>query len=155
MDNIEQALYQQMRLSILLTAQNGVSESPFSPDYIAAWDNEVYPLFNEGASWHKPHEACFKIGKAKVEELFNYLLNHFDNKSELTFYELEKSFGIHGSAYATMGWERFDLTKICRYLYLNGCFDEAFWSTLTRNGECPGEAHSILRPIDHMNIYLC
>lgn len=155
MENIEQALYQQMRLSILLTAQNGVDESPFSPDYIAAWDDQVYPLFSEGADWHKPHEACFKIRSDKVEELFNHLLHHFDNNSDLSFYELENSFGVYGSTHSIKGWERFELIRICRYLYLHGCFDDAFWASLTKNGECPSEAHSIRQSTDHMNIYLC
>ncbi|SEG29965.1 hypothetical protein [Billgrantia desiderata] len=155
MDATAQALYQQMRLTILLTAQDGIEGSPFTPEYLLAWDEEIYPILNDGPEWHKPHADCFKISKERAEEMFDYLVQHFDSGDELTFYGLEDKLGIKGTAYSTGSWERYEVIKLCRYFYLYGSFNEKFWQTLTRNGECPSEAHSIRVQPEKMHIYFC
>ncbi|WFM72944.1 hypothetical protein [Halomonas sp. CKK8] len=155
MDSIAEALYQQMRLTILLSAQDGVESSPFTPAYLLAWDEEIYPILHEGPKWHKPHANCFKISKERAEELFHYLLEHFDSGEELTFYGLEDKLGIKGTSYSTGNWERYEVISLCQYFYLHRVFNETFWQTLTRNGECPTEAHSITTKPEEMHIYFC
>ncbi|EDJ8126326.1 hypothetical protein AH788_13955, partial [Salmonella enterica subsp. enterica serovar Senftenberg] len=49
--------------------------------------------------------------------------------------------GVRG--YSSKGWNRGDLIDICRYLYLDGCYDNEFWSALVENGKCPSEALSL------------
>ncbi len=143
MSDIANALFQQMRLTILLTAKDGVENSPFLPAYIQAWDDGVYPLLDEGASWHEPHKDSFPIGEEMVENLHSILCKHWDGKTGLTFYKLEDELDIHGQSTSLGEFTRSEVIRICRYFYLHDIFDKAFWSTLCTNMECPSEAHSI------------
>ena len=141
MENIKQALYQQTRLTILLTAKDGHENSPFSTAYLHAWDSNVYPALDEGADWHKPHEAEFKVSEKMVDELHGFLADCWNDKKPLTFYDLEAHYDArHGNT----EWDRSVLVDVCRYFYLHGhLFDSEFWDKLTENGTCPSEAHSI------------
>lgn len=143
MSDVANALFQQMRLTILLTAKDGVEESPFHPAYLLAWDDGVYPILDDGVDWHKSHAEQFRVTKERVNRIFSILCDHWDDKQEITFYGLEDLLGIHGSAHSTGDFQRHDVISICRYLFLHDRFDKEFWSTLCRNGECPSEAHVI------------
>ncbi|WP_087107195.1 hypothetical protein [Halomonas citrativorans] len=143
MPDTSTALFQQMKLTILLTAQDGAEESPFHPAYLHAWDDGVYPLLDDGVDWHRPHAEQFTINKEKVQQIFSILCDYWEEKKELTFYTLEDQLGIKGSAYSLGDFERHDVISICRYFYLHDRFDKDFWSVLCRNGDCPSEAHVI------------
>ncbi|MCC5904107.1 MAG: hypothetical protein JJT87_19520 [Halomonas sp.] len=143
MSDTSSALFQQMKLTILLTAKDGVEESPFQPAYLQAWDDGVYPLLNDGVSWHQPHKDQFPITEEMVERLHSILCKHWDNKTGLTFYKLEDDLDIHGPSTALGEFTRSEVIRICRYFYLHDIFDQRFWATLCTNRECPSEAHSI------------
>lgn len=146
MTDTSSALFQQMRLTILLTAQNGVENSPFHAAYLQAWDDGVYPFLDDFVQFHKPHADEFPIHGDKVEYVFTKLCDHWESGAELTFYNLEDMLGIHGSAHSTGDYERHELLSICRYLFLHDRFSQSFWATLCRNGDCPSEAHGIHDP---------
>lgn len=152
MSDIANALFQQMRLTILLTTKNGAEESPFHPAYLLAWDDSVYPILDESSEWHKPHAEQFRIPKEHVDRIFSLLCDHWDDQKEITFYGLEDLLGIHGSAYSSGEIERNDLVSICRYFFLHDRFDKEFWAALCRNHECPTEAHVIASDRE-VNIY--
>lgn len=143
MSDVSAALFQQMKLTVLLTAKDDSEESPFHPAYLHAWADGLYPLLDDGASWHKPHEDEFPISKELVDSLFTILCHHWDSKTEITFWDLEDELGIHGGVVTDGDFTRNQVVSICRYFYLKGKFDEDFWAQLCSNGGCPGEAHSI------------
>lgn len=140
-----EALFIQQRLQIM---NLGVHHDEFSDSYLHAWESGTYPLLQDtdGSVIRMPHEPYaefFKTPKDKVQRLFDRLCTAWDAKEELTFYALEDELGVHGG-YGSE-WDRVDLIKICRYLYLERSFDEEFWKTLLTPMEHPSEASSILR----------
>ncbi|AYF35643.1 hypothetical protein CUU95_18280 [Vreelandella alkaliphila] len=143
MSDVANALFQQMRLTILLTAKDGIEESPFHPAYLHAWDDGVYPLLDDGAGWHKPHADEFPISKELVDTLHSILCHHWDNKTRITFWELEDELGIHGGVVSDGDFTRGQVVSICRYFYLKGNFDNDFWAKLCSKGGSPGEASAI------------
>lgn len=149
MDPIKQALYVQMKLTILATTLRGEDGCPFTPSYLYAWDTDVYPLCDDGAPWHAAHEDQFRVRKAALEELLTYLDERWDAKQPVTFYELENRYDVRSGHGA---WDRGRLVHACRYLFLSGTFDAAFWAKVTENGQCPTEAHGITSP-DADSIY--
>ncbi|EGQ9150454.1 MULTISPECIES: hypothetical protein [Vibrio] len=140
-----EALFIQQRLQIM---NLGVHHNEFSDSYLHAWESGTYPLLQDtdGSVIRMPHEPYaefFKTPKDKVQRLFDRLCTAWDAKEELTFYALEDELGVRGG-YGSE-WDRVDLIKICRYLYLERSFDEEFWKTLITPMEHPSEASSILR----------
>ena len=152
MQNISDPLFQIMRFNILNSVKGDFDNSIFSTSYIYAWESSIYPLFNDGASWHKPFGAQFAVSEAEVDELSRILDKSWDKKEKITFYELENRLGVKGNI-SSNGWERWKLIRACRYMYLEELFDKEFWATLIKNGDCPTEALSICRPLQQSDIY--
>ncbi|PXW53756.1 hypothetical protein DFO55_11123 [Grimontella sp. AG753] len=147
-NEIMNALFIQQRLQIL---HIGKYHGEFGDAYLYAWESGVYPLMSDtdGSVIRNPHELYapyFTKPREKVEFLLKHLSEAWRKKSGLTFYDLEDELGVRG--YASHGWDRGDLIHICRYLYLDGCFDENFWNTFTENGKCPSEALSLASDFD-------
>lgn len=137
------ALFAQQRIQIL---HIGKHHDEFSDAYLHAWESGVYPLMSDtdGSVPRKPHEfyaQYFTASKEKVEFLLKRLDDAWRKNEGLTFYDLEDELGVRG--YSSKGWNRGDLIDICRYLYLDGCYDNEFWSALVENGKCPSEALSL------------
>lgn len=153
MKELKEALYQQMRYNVLSTTLNGLNNSPFSDAYIYAWESEVYPFFHDGADWHQAHKEQFKITEQMMDDLSKFLDDLWIAKKTITFYELEKHFGIRGSATSSSEWERWSLIRACRYLYLNNGFDSQFWGALLENMKCPSEAFSVVKDFEKTDIY--
>lgn len=151
-DLIKQALYQQARLTILLTASESIEQSPFSDAYLLAWDREVYPACHDAADWHQPHEEQFKVREEEVLELLKYLNEQWQEKTGLTFYKLEDHYGVHGSTHSDGSWERWKLISVCHYFRLQRLFDDHFWSTLLTNGHCPSESFVITSNLDRVYV---
>ena len=144
MSNIEAALYQQMRLSILLTTTGGEgNHSPFSEAYLYAWDNDVYPLFDELFDRHKPHQDQFAVSAKQLSELLLFLDEKWVAEESINFYALERHFCRADSAKAD-DWGRSTLISACRYMRLSRKFDPGFWSNLVAGGTSPSEAHVIV-----------
>ncbi|MDX1366807.1 hypothetical protein [Pseudomonas sp.] len=153
MKNTNEANFQLMRFNILSTSLANQESSPFSSAYIYAWDAGVYPLFNDGADWHKPFNAQFKVTESEIDELSKLLDENWLAKKPITFYELEDHFDVKGTSYTNSNWERWKLITACRYMYLQELFDTDFWASLVENGKCPSEALSICRPFKLTDIY--
>ena len=140
-----QAMFNQQRLQIMSL---GVHHGEFTDAYLYAWEQGVYPFFEDtdGSVNQMPHEVYaefFQKSKDKVDKL-SKLLDDLWLKNEVpTFYELEDMVNVRcGSS----EWERMDLIKICRYMYLmGGTFDDNFWNTLLTPTQHPSEASSIKR----------
>jgi len=139
MSDIETALYQQMKLTILLTTKNP-GGSPFGAAYLYAWDNGIYPIFDGFADWHAPHASQFRVSEEQVTDLLRYMDQHWEGNETLTFYDLESFYDVRGT---NPVWDRSALIGACRYIFLSRRFDQNFWSTLLENGKCPTEAHGI------------
>ncbi|SUP87868.1 Uncharacterised protein [Yersinia pseudotuberculosis] len=142
------AMFIQQRIQIMHIA---LHHGKYTDSYLYAWESGVYPLINDtdGSVPQMPHEPYgefFTTSKQKVEFLLKRLDDAWLKKERLTFYALEDELGVRG--FSSTGWDRGNLLVICKYLYLDGCFDDDFWKTLTTNGECPSEAHSIIRKFD-------
>lgn len=138
-DPIIQALFNQQRIQIMHLA---VHHNEYSDAYLYAWEKGVYPIMEDtdGSVLQMPHEvyqSFFSVSKDKVEKLLNLLCDKWDSKVVPTFYELEDL--LSGD------FDRSELIKVCKYLKLQDCFDEAFWSKLITPMQHPSEASSIAR----------
>jgi len=154
METTNKSLYQLMRFNILNSGRTDLDKSPFSAAYIYAWESGVFPAFNEGAEWHKPFQEQFDVTEKEVLELAKLLDDKWLAKTPITFYDLEDHYGVSGSTHSSSNWDRVKLLITCRYMYLNRMFDDTFWPSLTENGKCPSEAHSICRPLSESDVYL-
>jgi antitoxin MazE len=149
-----EALFQLMRFNILSTAANAGESWPICPASVYAWQSGVYPLFDDAAQWHKPFPSQFAVSMEEVDELTKFLDDAWMAKKPISFYEVETALGIHGSARSSSNWERWKLTRACRYIFLCDSFDKGFWDALLENGECPSEALSLARPMKTSEIEL-
>lgn len=144
------AQFIQQRLQIL---HLGLHYEEFNSAYLFAWWEGVYPLLSDsdGSVMTRPHEIysdVFSVPKAKVEIVYDRLLQLYDHSEETTFYDIEDEFGISGAArpgeFGGYSWSRSDLVYICKYLYLEDAFPKEFWERVL-NGQCPSEAHYVKR----------
>lgn len=145
MSDVSAALFQQMRLTILLTAKDGIEESPFHVAYLQAWQDGVCPFLDIHADWHTPHEDQFPISSGKAFTLFKILAHRREGQKGISFRELEKELGIQDDQHSSGDFTRYEVVKICRYFFLKECFENSFWSVLCEDGECPVSAHSVLK----------
>lgn len=149
------ALFIQQRIQIL---HLGKHHAEFSDAYLHAWESGVYPLMGDTdgsvpRKAHEPYAKFFTTSKDKVEFLLKRLDDAWRKKEGLTFYDLEDELGVR--SFSSGGWDRCDLINICRYLYLDGCFDKNFWATLIENGKCPSEALSLTSELEReFDIYI-
>lgn len=147
-NDIMDALFIQQRLQVL---HIGKHHDEFGDAYLYAWESGVYPLMSDtdGSVPRRPHEPYsrfFTISKEKVEFLLKRLSKAWRENAGLTFYDLEDELGVR--SFSDGGWDRCDLIHICRYFYLDGCFDKIFWEILVENGKCPSEALSLTSELD-------
>lgn len=147
-NDIMGALFIQQRIQIM---HIGKHHDEFGDAYLYAWESGVYPFMSDtdGSVPRRPHEPYaefFTTSKEKVRFLLKRLDDAWIKKEVLTFYDLEDELGVR--SFNSNGWDRCDLLHICRYLYLDGCFDKKFWATLIENGKCPSEALSLTSDFD-------
>ncbi|ERS15211.1 hypothetical protein [Alloalcanivorax xenomutans] len=145
-NTIMSALFQQQRIQIMDMA---VHHGEYADHYLYAWYDGIYPFLDDtdGSVIRMPHEIYedfFKIPKHKVEVVFNRLCDAFDNSEGLTFYDLEDEYKVRESS----EWDRMEIRDICRYFYLEGCFDDELWGRLLTPMKHPSEAASIVREFD-------
>lgn len=154
MEATQEAIFQLMRFQILARARASLKDTPFDSGYIYAWDAGVYPAFNDGADWHKPFPNQFFVSEDEVHELAKFLDEKWLAKEAISFYDIESTYGVHGSVGSDSDWSRVKLLTACRYMALNRMFDEQFWSKVTENGKCPSEALSLATELRESDIYL-
>jgi hypothetical protein len=149
---MEHQLFEIMRFQILTAAMKAETQDRLTDAYVYAWETRVFPLFNEGAEWHRPFAAHFVVRAEQVAELSKFLDDRWAAKYFPTFYELEEHYGLR-SGRST--WHRANLVHACRYLRLSGLFDQAFWDCLVEPNERPAEAAHITAPFDRTrDVYL-
>ncbi|QED69700.1 hypothetical protein FTV92_03275 [Escherichia coli] len=139
-NELKKAMFIQQRLQIL---HLGKHYDEFSDSYVYAREADVYPFLQDGDGSiptrpHEIYEEFFGTSKNKAKKIYDRLCKAWHDREALTFYKLESEYGVTSSS--MHGWTRSDLLHICRYLYLEGCFDKDFWETLLENGKCPSEA---------------
>lgn len=149
---MERQLFEIMRFQILSAAMRPEMTDKLTDAYVYAWEARVFPLFNEGAEWHHPFASQFVVPAELVSELSTFLDERSATKYFPTFFELEEHYGLGNGR---TPWHRATLVRACRYLRLNGLFDESFWSCLITPKEHPPEAAQITAKFDRArDVYL-
>ena len=145
-------MFQSVRFNVLCAALTEGPSKGLSDAYIYAWQSSVYPLFHEGARLHAPFSDQFAVPSEKVDELSKFLDDRWLKKETPSFYQVESYYDVR------MGygfWDRMKLIHVCRYMFLDGAFDEEFWAALLRGSDHPTEAKSITRKFERpRDIYL-
>lgn len=137
----------------LLSLYVSDSQRNVTDAYAFAWDAGVYPIANEAAPWHKPYGSCFAVGEKQIAQLATFLEERWLAKTPISFYELEDHYGISGSARPGPQWERSTLVSACRYLWLEGWFDQEFWNGMVGHTDCPSESHCIRSAFGPKDVY--
>jgi len=153
MDDIKRLLFNQQKFQILATAKNPAMQGMLSGAYVYAWDNNIYPIKEEGVTWHKGYEDCFSVDAEAMGELLKFLDERWLEKNPITFYELEDHYDVSGVRSGAV-WDRGDLISACRYFYLHRLFDTAFWDHMVGAANGPVESHGIRHNFDLAEIYL-
>lgn len=135
-NQLHKGMFHQQRLQILHLAAHF---DEFNLDYAYAWSEGIYPVTydTDDSVLDRPHELysnCFLLNKDDANRVFNYLCDKWDSKSSSVFDELARDFSQISEH---------TLIKFCRFLYMNGTFDDDFWNDLIKPGFCPGIASSI------------
>lgn len=149
MSAVEKMLYNLQKFQILALYTSDSATRKVTESYAFAWDKGVFPTGQHGCDWHVPHEECFRIGKARVEELGDFLDEIERDGKTITFYQLEAHYDVRSGS----GWERMELVFACRYFRLNGWFSEEFWKGMVDHSDCPSESKSILRDFGVEEVY--
>jgi hypothetical protein len=85
----------------------------------------------------------------EMSALFNFLHQSFTDGRPYTYYQFEGRVKQHP---ITMNLTRDVVICACRYFFLHGVFDLAFWDQLCRRGESPCEADQIILGAEHTNV---
>ncbi|TPL52051.1 hypothetical protein FJ937_11860 [Mesorhizobium sp. B2-4-4] len=137
-----------MKFNILSMAMHPEMGRRIDDAYVYAWDNNVYPIFHDGASWHQAFEDDFDVTKEMMDELSARLDKAWDGGQGTapTFYELESLYDArHGGG----DWDRSALIGAMRYMALcQHRFDKKFFQQVTRNSGAPAEANHFADPMD-------
>lgn len=105
--------------------------SSYSDAFAFAIKNDIFPICDLyfGALWE--YENDFKIDKMTISDIYINLQNHYDNKKDISFSQIN-------FASDTWGKSEMDKVDILRYFYLSGKFqncnqDYDFWKKLFEN----------------------
>lgn len=140
-EQIIKALYENRKLTITMNYKIYGEKIGFSPSYIYAIANDIFPFFhNEGDE--DPFVSCYKITSDEINQVINYIDEEWLKGELYSFYDLETKFG--GKSY------RSELIRILRYTYLDDRFDTALWEKLV--SWAPVEANNLNRPLDDWEI---
>lgn len=140
--------YTLMKFNILSMALHPEMGRRIDDAYVYAWDNDVYPIFHEGAQWHQAFEDNFAVTKEMMEELSKRLDDAWDGGQGIapTFYQLED---IYSARHGGGDWDRSALIRAMRYMALcRGRFDQKFFRDVTRDSGAPAEANYFAAPMD-------
>ncbi|QGM94386.1 hypothetical protein F7D13_10290 [Methylocystis rosea] len=146
----EQAqLFHLARFNLLVAALNGSAGKHLTNAYIYAWCNGIYPACHDGGiGLHKPFADCFDAPRQMVVELEKHLFDCWRKKNVPTFYDLEDHLRGRGK------WDRGNLISVCRYLYLDDCFDRDFWDKILEPMKHPVEAGGLTSEFSLDDVYL-
>ena len=136
------ALYQLHRTQILLHAKDNDGQYQFPDAFLYAVAHHVYPMWHQ--SWddddNDPFESLYHTKKEFIEDVMEYVDNLWHQQKTIpSFYQLEEKYGREC---------RISLIHSFRYCYLNGGFDEKFFSQLLDHQNYPVEASGICKPFN-------
>lgn len=94
-------------------------------------------------------EKEWAVSAEEMSALFNFLHQSFTDGRPYTYYQFEARVKQHPF---TMHLSREVVIGACRYFFLHGVFDSAFWDQLCRRGESPCEADQIILGAEHTNV---
>ena len=142
----EERLYQLEQYILANNKEEFVYKNKYSDSYLYAWQERVYPFLHDIDDatiefHHQFYTPCFYVSKEQVDFLIQYF-DEVDLNDQLipSLHHLEHQF----IKIDKLGWTKMKLVKACRYLYLNGMFDDHFWGQLLI--DCPpSEARSITK----------
>lgn len=144
-DEPEYRQFELVRAQILSAGLLPEPTSLVSDAYLYAWQYKIYPFFSDEGP-HKVFNREFDISEIEMDNLTQYLDDLWLADKTPTFYEVEDHYNpLTNSA---SNWTRTKLLLACRYLYLFGSFDDAFWKTILTPMRHPTEASSITRAFD-------
>jgi hypothetical protein len=89
------------------------------------------------------------VSAEEMSTLFNLLHQSFTHGRPYTYYQFEARIKRHPF---TVNFTRDVVICACRYFFLHGVFDSAFWDQLCRRGESPCEADQIILGAEHTNV---
>lgn len=138
----DEQLFQLARFNVLAAAKTKGFDQALSPAYIYAWEEGVYPIFQQMGGLHKPFASHFRVTEQMMDELSKFLDDRWLAKEVPSFYQLEDHYKVRSGRTA---WDRVSLLIACRYMFLDRAFDEDFWKSLLRESDHPTEAKSIIR----------
>jgi hypothetical protein len=141
----EEQAFTIMRVQILAMGFNPQTKNQVTDGYLFAWQESVYPYFDQAVTWHKPFADQFDIGAKPLQELWRYLDAKWRGKEPVTFYDLEDKYEVKG--YPEF-WSRERLINACRYMYLRDVFNADFWEGFLALGRYPSEASEIATPMN-------
>lgn len=130
--HVMKAMFTQQRIQIM---HLGKHHREYTDAYIFAWEFRVYPFLHDLGGEHQylPHEIYgdfFEVTAQKGASIYERLNRAWaDEEDHLTYSKLESDLMGIGSA---RDWRPDELMNVCRYLFLTGCFDEAFWKALCK-----------------------
>ena len=144
MQDIPKMLFNLQRFEILKLFATQGDDHLIEPAYAYAWDEGVYPIFDDRAPCHEPYQFTFQVSSEMANGLYDFLADVYEAQNTMSFYQLERHFDVTGSEAGPV-WDRTSLICTCRYFHLHYRFDEAFWDALLKNTECPSEAFRVRR----------
>jgi hypothetical protein len=147
MNDLSEMMFNTQRFQILALFSNPHADRNVSPSYAYAWENSVYPFLSDSAKWHQPYKNQFDIKDELLYELEWLLFSWWEEKTPVTFYDLEHHFG-GGNEYI---WNRSRLLRACRYICLAEHHNNGLWDALL--SQCPAEAQGINRKFDAGDVY--
>lgn len=139
MEELKRMLFLNQKFNIMKLKIDPENSHCICDAYAYAWQNDVYPILDEGAHWHEPYENCFKVTKDMLNELLKYLAKNFDEDVFFNFYNLEDHYQARYENESN-GWSRCRLIDAMRYIFLSGSFSPQFWAKLLETGRHPSEA---------------
>jgi len=138
--DIGAALYALARFQLRTAAFTAGASEHIEDAYAFAWENQVYPLFHDGAQLHEPYAEYFLVKREPFRQLMLELDQAWLEDRVPSFYELEDQQDVRSGS---SDWSRGALIAALRYAYLSHRFDARFYDAVRSPGRHPIEASAI------------
>jgi hypothetical protein len=135
------ALYENRKLTITLNYRIHRDACGFSPSYVYAVANDIFPFFQDNRSPSEgiidPFNGCYRTTEVEISEILNFIDEEWLKDKLYSFYDLEDHFSEK--------YDRVKLIHVLRYSYLDGRFDEKLWGKIVSSA--PIEGKSVTRKL--------
>lgn len=155
---IMQALADLRMRQILHTKFHPETKDLYPDAYAYAVAHSLYPLFHEqiGSTDSpatileiNPFYATYRVDRDQVARIHAVLDTRAAAEQGVTFRELEAEFELGLGPWRDASL-RVVLINACRYFYLHGLWEDAFWERLA--ADAPPEARGITRELDRFEV---